>query len=296
MFVRKKILIIADFDPARMCGATIHLNYIKKYLNKNNVVELQNNATLCQIAKSDIIWFRSEKNFFKFFLFCLICKKKMIYDMSSLPWCELKIERRSSLRISLSLYIFKLATKVSQIRVLSRAMRDHFVQNFHLPLGKIIVLPIPIDVNIKSVKNRTNGRIHFIYTGSNRIWQGLPNLIQAFNKIESESEFVLECYGINDTDTKNIHFFGSVSHEDLMDIISSRIDVVVVPRERNEITEIVMPIKYAEAIHLGKYVLATDLKVLHEIASNRVVFLKDNEVNTLIRGIKSFRNVISSSQ
>jgi hypothetical protein len=53
-----------------------------------------------------------------------------------------------------------------------------------------------------------------------------------------------------------------------------------------------MPIKYAEAVHLDKYVLATDLKVLHEIATPKVVFTRDNSVAELSAAIRSFKQLI----
>ena len=132
--------------------------------------------------------------------------------------------------------------------------------------------------------------------GSNAIWQGLPNLINAFKKIESEPDYTLECYGVNYPNTKNIHFHEAVSHDQLIDIVSKKIDVIIIPREKNEITETVMPLKYAEALYLDKYILVTDMKIFHEMKNDKVVFLKDNHVDTLIQGIRSFRDIIQKEE
>ena len=292
MFINKKILIIADFDQNRICGQTVHLNYLKCFFEKYNSVKLQTTAKLRQIIKSDIIWFRSEKGFLKFFLLCLIFKKTMIYDMASFPWLELKINHRSWLRVNISLYLFKIASKVAQIRVLSCAMKRYLLQHFKIPSEKIFVFYIPIEITIKNKRLQTDGKINFAYLGLDRSWQGIANLLKAFKQLETEPEFILHCYGIKKQNTKNIFFHESLSHEQLLQILSRDIDVVVIPRERNEITETVMPMKYAEAIHLNKYILATDLTVLHEIANKKVFFINNNEVSTLIDGIKSFRNII----
>lgn len=291
MFINKNILIIADFDQKKICGMTIHLNYLKDYFKKHNSVKLQTTAKLRQIINSDIIWFRSEKGFLKFFLFCLIFNKTMIYDMASFPWLELKMNHRSWLRVNASLYIFKLAVKVAQIRVLSYAMKKYLLQHSNIRNEKIFVFHIPIQISMNSKCSRKDGKINFLYAGSDRPWQGLPNLIKAFNHLESDTDFLLHCYGIMDQNTKNISFHEPLSHDQLLHIIAMDIDVVVIPRERNEITETVMPIKYAEAIHLNKYILATDLTVLHEIANEKVVFIKNNELTTLIDGIKSFKTL-----
>lgn len=292
MFVNKKILIIADFDQDIICGLTTHLNYLKNFFENKNSVRLQNTAKLKQIAESNIIWFRSEKAFLKFILPCLFFKKKMIYDMSSLPWLELKTDHRSWFRVNASLYICKIASKVAQIRVLSYAMKKYLTEQLSIQSERLLVFYIPVGINLNIRRLRKDNKIHFIYIGSDRIWQGLANLIKAFNQIESEPDYILHCYGISNQTTKNIIFHGSVPHDQLIQIILKDIDVVVIPRVRNEITETVMPIKYAEAIYFNKYILATDLQVLHEISNKKVVFVKDNEVNMLIDGIKSFESII----
>ena len=292
IFTQKKILIIANFDPNRICGQTIHLNYLKQHFEKQNSVKLQTTATLKEIMEADVIWFRTEKGFLKFLLLCLLFRKAIVYDMSSFPWLELKTTNRSWLRINTSRYIFKFAAKVAQIRVLSQAMKDYLLEHFDINSEKIFVFYIPVELDSNIPRIRTNSQVHFIYVGSDRAWQGLPKLIKAFNQIESEPDFVLHCYGIKKQNTKNIIFHELVSHDQLLSIISKDIDVIVVPRERNDITEAVMPIKYAEAIHQGKYILATDLKVLHEIANSKVIFIKNNRVKTLIDGIMAFRSII----
>ncbi|MCJ7813601.1 glycosyltransferase [bacterium] len=194
----------------------------------------------------------------------------------------------------MSLISFRLAIKTAEIRVLSQLMQEYLIDHFYIPKGKIFVLPIPVKIDIFPQKIRNNGKIHFIYMGSNAVWQGLSNLFKAFNQIESETDYVLECYGINHPNTKNIYFHEAVSHDQLIDIVSNQIDVVVIPREKNEITETVMPLKYAEAIYLNKYILVTEMKIFHEMKNDKVVFIKNNHVDTLIEGIKSFKDIFQS--
>ncbi len=286
--------MIADYDPNHISGMTTHLHYLKTYFSDQNTVHLQKNATLKQIYKNNVIWFRTERGFIKYVLFCILFRKIIIYDLPSFSWIEFKANRRSWIRIYLSLFCFRLATKTAKIRVLSQLMQEYLINHFYIPKGKIFVLPIPVKIDIVHKRNRNNGKIHFIYMGSNAVWQGLSNLFKAFDQIESETDYVLECYGINHPNTKNICFHEAVSHDQLIDIVSNQIDVVVIPREKNEITETVMPLKYAEAIYLNKYILVTDMKIFHEMKNDKVVFIKNNHVDTLIEGIKSFKNIFQS--
>jgi glycosyltransferase involved in cell wall biosynthesis len=292
MYINKKILMIADYDAQRICGQTIHLNYLVKFFTNQNAVSLQKYATLKEIRQFDIIWFRSEKSFLKLFFFCILSRKSIIYDVSSFGWLELKVSKRPWLRIKFSWYIFKLASKVAQIRVISQAMKDYLVNTHQIRDDRISVFPIPIELPPLPTREHHDAKIHFLYVGSNRAWQGLTNLIQAFNRLEDDLDLILHCYGPPQKNTKNIIFHPLISHDELIQIIARDIDVVVVPREKNLITETVMPIKYAEAIYLKKHVLAADLPVLHEIATEKVVFIPDNELSSIIEGIKAFKRLL----
>lgn len=291
MYINKKILIIADYDATRICGQTVHLNYLVKFFSKQNTVDLQQYATLDDIRRFDIIWFRSEWRFLKLFMQCILLGKRIIYDVSSFGWLELEASKRSWLRIKSSWYIFKLATKVAQIRVISQAMKKYLMNTHQIPDSQITVFPIPIELPSMPERKRVDSKIHFLYVGSNRPWQGLTNLFKAFHELESETDFILHCYGQQRQNTPNVIFHPLIEHSELIQILARDIDVVVVPREKNLITETVMPIKYAEAIELKKYILATDLKVLHEIANDKVIFIPDNELRSIIEGIKVFRRI-----
>lgn len=292
MYINKKILIIADYDATRICGQTIHLNYLVKFFSKQNTVSLQQYATLKELRQFDIIWFRSERSFLKLAIPCVLQGKHIVYDVSSFGWLELEASKRPWLRIKFSWYSFKLATKVAQIRVISQAMKNYLMKIHQIRDSRITVFHIPIELPSVPARKRMDSKIHFLYVGSNRPWQGLTNLFAAFQTLEDDADFVLHCYGPQRQNTPNILFHPLVGHSELIQILARDIDVVVVPREKNIITETVMPIKYTEAIHLNKYVLATNLAVLHEIANDRVVFTPDNELQSIIDGIKAFKKIL----
>lgn len=297
MFKEKRILIISDYNPNRIIGMNIHIDYLIRFWeSEKNKVICQGNPSCRIIKKSEIIWFRSERRFLKYFIWGLLYRKKMVYDLSSFPWIELNYEGRHSIRVMLSWISFKIATKITLIRVLSWTMKNYLIKTCNLQVKNIHVFTIPVKIQSNMIRKRKDRRIHFIYIGSKRRWQGTRNLIEAFNKLNFNNEFRLHCYGIQGNDTQNIQFHQRIPHEELIDIILRDMDVVVIPRERNMITENVMPLKYLEALHLNKIILATDLKVLHEIKSDQTVFIHNNSVDSIIHGIGQIKRIFKEQR
>jgi glycosyltransferase involved in cell wall biosynthesis len=288
-FRNRRILILSDHDPDRICGHTIHLNYLAAFLKQWNRVDLTDRATLSAVRAADVIWIRSEKLFLRWIPICLLNGKRTIYDLASFPWLELEMAGRPRNRILLSRWTFRLAMKTARIRVLSAAMAE-FLRNEHpIREDRMFVMPIPVQLSEARRKSRTDGRLHFVYMGSDKPWQGFRNLIEAFARLESDPAVMLHCFGIRGTDTKNVRFHESVPHSEMIRILADRMDVVVVPRPRNPVTEHVMPIKFAEAAAMGLRILATDLKVLRETEGRNLRLVPDNETETLVRGIESIR-------
>ncbi len=288
-FRNQNILILSDHDPGRICGHTIHLQYLSEFFKRWNRVRLGGHARLRDLRNADVVWIRSEKLFLRWIPFCAMLRKKTVYDLASFPWIELKMAERSRMRILLSRWTFQLALKTTVVRVLSASMAGYLKSAFRIPEDRMFVLPIPVRLPAIRRKKRPQGRLHFVYMGSEKPWQGFRNLIDAFARLESDAYFQLHCYGIPGRDTKNVRYHESVPHSEMIRILAGRADAVVVPRPRNPVTEHVTPIKFAEAAAMGLPILATDLKVLREAGGKHVRLLPDNETETLIRGIRSFR-------
>ncbi len=288
-FQNRNILILSDHDPGRICGHTIHLRYLSDFLGQRNRVRLDGHARLRDLRTADVVWIRSEKLFLRWIPACALTRRITVYDLASFPWLELEMAGRSRMRIALSRWTFRLALKTAVVRVLSASMYDYLNSTFRIPEDRMFVLPIPVRLQALPRRDRTDRRLHFVYMGSEKPWQGFRNLIDAFTRLESDPVFRLHCYGIRGRDTKNVRFHESVPHSEMIRILAERADAVVVPRPRNAVTEHVTPIKFAEAAALGLPILATDLKVLRELGGQHVRLLPDNETETLIRGIRSFR-------
>ncbi|MBN2201787.1 glycosyltransferase family 4 protein [bacterium] len=287
-FRNLNILILSDHDPGRICGHTIHVQYLHDFLGRWNRVRLTGHARLRDLRSADVVWIRSERLFLRWIPFCAWIRKPTVFDLASFPWLELEMAGRSRLRIMLSRWTFRLALKTAVVRVLSVSMARYLKTRFRFPDWRMFVLPIPVCLPAARRKNRMDGRIHFVYMGSEKPWQGFRNLIDAFARLESDPYLRLHCYGIPGTDTKNVRFHESVPHTEMIRILADRTDAVVVPRPRNTVTEHVTPIKFAEAAAMGLPILATDLQVLREAGGEMVRLLPDNGTETLIRGIRSF--------
>jgi glycosyltransferase involved in cell wall biosynthesis len=288
-FRNRKLLILSDHDPKRICGHTIHLNYLTDFLKQWNRVDLTNHATLRSIRSADVVWIRSEKLFLRWIAVCRFFGKKTIYDLASFPWLELEMAGRSPVRILFSRWTFLLALKTAEIRVLSASMSEYLQDRFRIPLGRLFVLPIPVCLPAARRKSGTVGPLQFVYMGSDKPWQGFRNLLDAFSRLEKDRSFTLHCFGIAGRDTPNVRFHASVPHSEMKRLLADRLDVVVVPRPRNPVTENVTPIKFAEAAAMGKRILATDLKVLREFEGENIRLIPDNETGTLVLGILSFK-------
>lgn len=288
-FRNRGILILSDHDPGKVCGHTIHMRYLADFLGQWNRVRLTGRARLRDLRTAEVVWIRSEKLFLRWIIVCLLTRRITVYDLASFPWLELEMAGRSRGRIALSRLTFELALKTAVVRVLSESMRDHLRTGFRVPENRMFVLPIPVRFPAIRRKGLSDGRLHFVYMGSEKPWQGFRNLIGAFARLESDPRYQLHCYGIPGRDTKNVRFHESVPHPEMIRILAERADAVVVPRPRNPVTEHVTPIKFAEAAAMGLPILATDLKVLREAGGRHVRLLPDNETDTLIRGIRSFR-------
>jgi glycosyltransferase involved in cell wall biosynthesis len=288
-FRNRRILILSDHDPDRICGHTIHLNYLAVFLKRWNHVDLTGRATLHAVRAADVVWIRSEKLFLRWIPICLLTGKSTLYDLASFPWLELEMAGRPWIRILFSRWTFRLALKTAVVRVLSTAMAESLRNDFQIPEDRMFVMPIPVHLPRARRRSRTDGRLHFVYMGSDKPWQGFRNLIDAFARLESDSSLMLHCFGIPGTDTKNVRFHASVPHPEMIRILACRMDVVVVPRPRNPVTEHVTPIKFAEAAAMGLRILATDLKVLREAGVQNVFLIPDNETETLVSGIESIK-------
>lgn len=123
------------------------------------------------------------------------------------------------------------------------------------------------------------------YVGTLFRFEGVAFLIQAFSKLAAASKDVrLMIVGGGEDEERcralikaeglegKVHWVGRVSHNDIPKYYAL-IDIVVYPRHRSRLTELVTPIKPLEAMALGKIVLGSDVGGLKEIIRPGTGFL-----------------------
>ena len=137
--------------------------------------------------------------------------------------------------------------------------------------------PLSPNNSLKS-KLSLDGKVVLGFIGSFFNFEGLQDLIIAMKEISSRnSNVVLLLVGAGQVDDylrtlvsknnlqENIIFTGRVPHEEVEDYYSI-IDVLVYPRIKKRITDLVTPLKPLEAMAMGKPVLMSDVGGLKELA------------------------------
>jgi glycosyltransferase involved in cell wall biosynthesis len=119
-----------------------------------------------------------------------------------------------------------------------------------------------------------DGSVLLGYIGSLRRLEGLSLVIEALARMDEPLEFVIigagderrrlaeraQALGVSD----RVCFLGEVGHAEVPSYYAF-IDVLVFPRERNLVTEVVTPLKPLEAMAMGKPLLASDVGGMKEL-------------------------------
>lgn len=157
-------------------------------------------------------------------------------------------------------------------------------------INRIVVVPNGVDCNkfIPTEKdvgllqkygiNESDEIIGFI--GSFYEFEGVKNMIEAMNEISTQTKhikMIIVGGGIEEANlkqlTKNLRledrviFTGKVPHKDILRYYSL-MDVLVYPRQKKRITEMVTPIKPLEAMALEKAVIGSDVGGIKELISD----------------------------
>ena len=172
--------------------------------------------------------------------------------------------------------------------------------------AKISVQPNGIDLlNSDLVSGQNNGRSKSCFTmgyiGSFYRYEGLDLLIDAMHRLRnSDQQYKLVLVGGYEEEKNlrkkvgelhledTVHFTGPVPHSEIAKYYSS-MDLLVFPRRRQRLTELVTPLKPLEAMCYGKTVLASDVgghKELIQHGDNGLLFKADDQ-DELLRQIQA---------
>lgn len=123
--------------------------------------------------------------------------------------------------------------------------------DFFRPMENSKVLDLKNDLNL-------NDKLVFGYVGGFHKLQGIPNLINAAEKIEDDSNAFLIVGGISKSKKENITFIPRVSKPEIP-YYYSVCNVLVLPRPSHPGTDMAAPTKFAEYTAMGKPVLTSDV-------------------------------------
>jgi glycosyltransferase involved in cell wall biosynthesis len=183
---------------------------------------------------------------------------------------------------------------VNAVVTISEGLRRHVMERYRV--DEVFVVPNGVDYgSFQDIEPGerppalpTDG-ILLGYIGSVRKLEGLALVVRALARMPgrdppirlvvigdgSERE-VLEQLARSLEVTDRVHFLGAVRHDEVAGYYSY-LDVLVFPRERSLVTEIVTPLKPLEALAMGKMVLASDVGGLTELVRDaRFLFRADD--------------------
>jgi glycosyltransferase involved in cell wall biosynthesis len=184
--------------------------------------------------------------------------------------------------------------RVDAVVTISEGLRRHVMQRYGV--DEVSVVPNGVDFDdfqgIQRGERPTSlpsDGVLLGYIGSVRRLEGLSLVVRALERMpprdppirlvvigdgsERDSlERLARSLGVTD----RVHFLGAIPHAEVADYYAF-LDVLVFPRERSLVTEIVTPLKPLEALAMGKMVLASDVGGLTEIVRDaRFVFRADD--------------------
>lgn len=210
--------------------------------------------------------------------------KPLVYEMRS-SWEDAAVSSgvttEGSWRYRASRWLDTLVLRRAQaVTVICEGLRRD-VQSRGVPEGRITVIPNAVDaeqfqppgISSQSAKKRweLQGRTVIGFIGSFFTWEGLGLLLEALPEIQrlrKDVALLLVGGGLEEASlrqqaarlgvTADVVFAGSLPHSAIAEAYAA-IDLLVFPRLRMRLTELVTPLKPLEAMAMGKPLIASDV-------------------------------------
>ena len=220
-------------------------------------------------------------------------KIPIVYEVRAL-WEDAAVDqkktRENSLRHRLTKYYeTKLLRKVDSVTVICEGLKNEMISRL-IPVDKIHVMPngidteqfLPQEKDIDLLKQHNlDGNLVFGFIGSFFEFEGLELFIKAIANLIAQNKGVKALIvggGRREEELRNfasklcsngsIIFTGRVPHDTIKKYYSV-MDILVYPRIKNRLTELVTPLKPLEAMSMEKAVLASNIGGLKELVEDK---------------------------
>ena len=189
--------------------------------------------------------------------------------------------------------------RADAVIAISEGLRERLVKHYGVS-GPIAVVPNGVDFarfEAAAEHPPRDGPLRLGYIGSLRRLEGLELAIEAVARMDEPVELwivgegeerprLAECaaaLGVSD----RVHLLGPVPHAEI-EAQYARLDVMLYPRKRSPVTEMVTPLKPLEAMALGKPLLASDVGGLRELVADKRCLFRAGDVDALVERIRAF--------
>jgi glycogen(starch) synthase len=215
------------------------------------------------------------------------------------------------------------ARHADRIIVISEGLRRHVSRLFSIDEQKISIIPNGVEFNrFKDFGGSSrpenlpdDGSVLLGYIGTIRRLEGLHIAIEAMSRADELGVKVhlviigqgaerdtLEAQARTLGVTDRVSFLGQVPQQDVEGYYE-HIDVLLFPRSKSTVTDIVTPLKPLEAEAMGKVLLASDVKGLKElIPSDEFLFRADDiddflvKLKTMVNDLDGFRSMTGKNR
>lgn len=194
---------------------------------------------------------------------------RVILDLNAVQALEMELEGKPEKAIRAYDDALRYALDASDVvRVHNEPLRDAYHRRYGVPLARLAVLPIPNDV-APAPPPPPQGPPSFVYAGSAQPWQGLPLLVDAFERVarqRPEARLSLFTAKLPQDLAARVRSpaldgrvsVGSLPHAELLARLPA-FTAMVIPRPKTDITDVATPIKLTEALGAGLPVVSFDV-------------------------------------
>ena len=209
-----------------------------------------------------------------------------------------------------------MAQAADQIIVISEGLKQELIKR-GICEDKIEIVPNGVDCKQfypspcnEKIANQLEVQDKFVigYIGSIVKYEGLQNIILALQLLKEKGIKDIKFIIAGDGNYKNelekmtqelalqdtVIFTGRIEHTEVINYYSI-FDLCIFPREEEEVTQMVTPLKPLEAMACGKAVIGANLQAIKEMIINQVNgIIFDNTIEDLAIKIEEFINVQKS--